>query len=134
LKDPPIVLLDEATSALDTATEQSIQDALAVLGEHRTVLIIAHRLSTIRNANQIIVMDEGEVVERGTHEELVAIKNGYYSRLWSMQLRDPDATATATAIAGVSDLLGSEEMKSELQSPPTSDKAMAKEIKVLITM
>ena len=78
------MLLDEATSALDTETEQSIQEALAVLGQHRTVLVIAHRLSTIRNADQILVMDEGELAEVGTHSELVARK-GIYAKLWSLQ-------------------------------------------------
>eukprot|EP01041_Mallomonas_annulata_P000984 gene984-1923_t len=88
LKDPPVVLLDEATSALDTQTEHSVQEALAVLGQHRTVIIIAHRLSTIRNADQIIVMDDGDVSEKGTHDELLQRKGGYW-KLWQMQARHP---------------------------------------------
>ena len=72
---------------MDTVTEHSIQEALSALGHNRTVMIIAHRLSTIRQANQIIVLDKGCVVERGTHEELLKINHGYYARLWNMQLR-----------------------------------------------
>jgi ATP-binding cassette, subfamily B, heavy metal transporter len=97
LKDPPIVLFDEATSALDTLTEQSIQEALKALGQHRTVMIIAHRLSTIRHANQIIVLDNGSVVERGTHDELLRL-NGSYARMWNMQLRNTvDVSPTSSS-------------------------------------
>jgi len=85
LKDPPIVLLDEATSALDTLTESSVQAALDRLGEERTVLVIAHRLGTIRNADNIIVLKDGNVAEEGTHEELLAL-NGTYADMWNMQL------------------------------------------------
>ena len=99
LKDPPIVLLDEATSALDTETEQSIQTALTVLGQNRTVIIIAHRLSTIRAADQIIVMDEGEVAERGTHDQLLANRGGPYARLWTMQQRAPVEGSSETVDA-----------------------------------
>lgn len=87
LKNPPVVLLDEATSALDTVTENSVQMALDALGHNRTVVIIAHRLSTIRHADQILAMDNGVVVERGSHEELVQLEGGVYNRLWNMQLR-----------------------------------------------
>ena len=89
LKNPPVVLLDEATSALDTLTESSVQEALRVLSKNRTVLVIAHRLSTIRNADQIIVLDGGEVVERGTHYELLE-SEGHYAKLWNMQLRSQE--------------------------------------------
>lgn len=89
LKNPPIVLLDEATSALDTVTESSVQEALRVLSKNRTVLVIAHRLSTIRNADQIVVLDGGEVVERGTHSELLD-KGDHYAKLWNMQLRSEE--------------------------------------------
>jgi ATP-binding cassette subfamily B protein len=85
--DPPIVLLDEATSALDTRTEASIQEGLQKLGIARTTLIIAHRLSTIKHADQIIVLDSGVIIERGTHEELMRAK-GEYHGLWQMQLRE----------------------------------------------
>jgi subfamily B ATP-binding cassette protein MsbA len=84
LKNPPILVLDEATSALDTVTEKLIQDALNRVMENRTVFAIAHRLSTIRNADLILVMDKGEIVERGTHEELLAM-NGRYRTLHDTQ-------------------------------------------------
>jgi len=86
LKDPPIVLLDEATSALDTRTEVSVQQALNGLKANRTTLVIAHRLSTIRNADQIIVLRKGQVVEQGSHKELLA-REGEYTSMWRMQLR-----------------------------------------------
>lgn len=84
LKNPPILILDEATSALDTESERLVQDALERLMKTRTTIAIAHRLSTIKNADEICVMLEGEIVERGTHEELLA-KNGYYKKLNDMQ-------------------------------------------------
>ena len=84
LKNPPILVLDEATSALDTVTEKLIQDALNRVMENRTVFAIAHRLSTIRNADLILVMEKGEIVERGTHEELLAM-NGRYRKLHDTQ-------------------------------------------------
>ena len=84
LKNPPILILDEATSALDTESERLVQDALERLMKTRTTVAIAHRLSTIKNANEICVLHEGEIVERGTHEELLE-KGGYYRKLHEMQ-------------------------------------------------
>ena len=84
LKNPPILILDEATSALDTESERLVQEALERLMKSRTTIAIAHRLSTIKNADEICVLYEGEIVERGTHEELIA-KNGYYKKLNDMQ-------------------------------------------------
>jgi ATP-binding cassette subfamily B protein len=84
LKDPPVLLLDEATSAVDNETEAAIQRSLARLAHQRTVVVIAHRLSTIVHADQIVVLDDGRVVERGTHAELIA-RNGSYAALWRVQ-------------------------------------------------
>jgi ATP-binding cassette, subfamily B, bacterial MsbA len=85
LKNPPILILDEATSALDTESERLVQDALENLMKNRTSIVIAHRLSTVRNADLICVFHEGEIVERGTHDELIVL-DGKYKRLHSMQM------------------------------------------------
>ncbi|WP_300615332.1 ATP-binding cassette domain-containing protein, partial [Dokdonella sp.] len=87
LKNPAILVFDEATSALDTRTEKIIQGELAEIARHRTTLIIAHRLSTIVHADQILVLEHGRVVERGTHEELLA-ERGRYAHLWNLQQRE----------------------------------------------
>jgi ABC-type multidrug transport system fused ATPase/permease subunit len=84
LKDPPILILDEATASVDTATEKLIQEALERLMAHRTSFVIAHRLSTVRNADQILVLKAGHVIERGTHEELMA-SGGLYANLCCVQ-------------------------------------------------
>jgi ATP-binding cassette, subfamily B, heavy metal transporter len=84
LKGPPILLLDEATSALDSHTEKDIQDELDRVAENRTTLVIAHRLSTIINADEILVLDRGAIIERGTHRELLA-HDGLYASMWNRQ-------------------------------------------------
>ena len=84
LRNSPILVLDEATSALDTESERAIQSALAALQKDKTVLVIAHRLSTIENADEILVVDQGKIIERGTHQALLA-QNGAYSQLYSLQ-------------------------------------------------
>ena len=89
LKDPAILLLDEATSSLDNESEQLVQDALGRLMQNRTTLIIAHRLSTIRIASRIVVVDQGRVIELGTHEQLMA-QQGLYAKLYEMQFREAD--------------------------------------------
>ncbi|MDR3523580.1 MAG: ABC transporter ATP-binding protein/permease [Acetobacteraceae bacterium] len=94
LRNPRILILDEATSALDTATEQEIQAALRSLARNRTTLTIAHRLSTVVDADQILVLDQGVVVERGTHHELLAL-SGVYARMWALQAEQNDLQAAA---------------------------------------
>ena len=81
-----MVLLDEATSALDSVTERSVQSALNALGKNRTVVVIAHRLGTVQHADEIVVLSEGSIVEKGTHKELWA-KGGAYAHMWEMQAR-----------------------------------------------
>jgi len=92
LKDAPILVLDEATSALDTESERLIQDALSRLMKNRTTIVIAHRLSTVEHADQIVVLDQGRVAERGTHAELLA-RNGKYAALHHLQFRESAALA-----------------------------------------
>ncbi|AQS47636.1 metal ABC transporter permease [Thioclava nitratireducens] len=92
LKNPPILLLDEATSALDTQTERDIQMSLKAMGEGRSVITIAHRLSTVADADQILVLDKGEIVERGRHEELLA-QRGRYASMWARQSAEEEDEA-----------------------------------------
>jgi ATP-binding cassette subfamily B (MDR/TAP) protein 6 len=106
LKNPPIILLDEATSALDTATESQIQSALAAMTKDRTTLVVAHRLSTIMNADLILVIKDGEVVERGTHEELIqkGMNNeGEYYKMWRIQSGEAASARATTAVSEKSD-------------------------------
>jgi ABC-type transport system involved in Fe-S cluster assembly fused permease/ATPase subunit len=97
LKNPPILILDEATSALDTHTEREIQSALKLVSKNRTALVIAHRLSTIIDADEILVLDQGQIVERGRHDALVA-KGGAYAAMWNRQREAAEARAILQAV------------------------------------
>jgi ABC-type multidrug transport system fused ATPase/permease subunit len=99
LRDAPILVLDEATSSLDSESERVVQDAIERLLEGRTVLVIAHRLSTVHRADEILVVDEGRIVERGTHAELLAA-GGTYRRLHDLQLTSPFTPQSTEVAAG----------------------------------
>ena len=98
IKNAPIIVLDEATSALDNKSEYVVQKAIENLIKDKTVFVIAHRLSTIKNANRIIVINEGEIVETGSHEELLKIENGYYKNLYEMQFKKQTESIVQSAI------------------------------------
>jgi len=106
LSDPPILILDEATSALDTESERLVQEAVDRLLQGRTVFVIAHRLSTVTHADQIVVLDRGEIVERGTHAELLA-KRGAYSRLYTLQFGGGNGEAGGAAASAPSRMVPS---------------------------
>src|SRR5215470_7870857 len=116
LKAPPILVLDEATSALDSHTEKDIQDALEQVSENRTTLVIAHRLSTIVDADEIIVLDQGVIVERGNHHQLMA-KGGLYASMWN---RQREAAAAREKLALVDD-----EVAAPNRNPPSVEEADA---------
>src|SRR5262245_60472070 len=99
LKNPPILLLDEATSALDTHTEREIQSALKLVSKNRTALVIAHRLSTIIDADEILVLDQGEIIERGRHADLVA-RAGAYAAMWNRQKQAAEVRERLQAVEG----------------------------------
>jgi ATP-binding cassette subfamily B protein len=94
LKNPPILIFDEATSALDSRTEAAIQDTMRAVAARRTSIVIAHRLSTIVDADQIVVLNEGRVAERGTHAQLLR-KNGLYADMWARQQNEAEKEAEA---------------------------------------
>jgi ATP-binding cassette, subfamily B, heavy metal transporter len=116
LKGPPILLLDEATSALDSHTEKEIQDALERVSKNRTTLVIAHRLSTIVGADEIIVLEQGEIVERGSHQGLLA-SGGLYASMWNRQ-REAEAAREKLALAG-------ESVPAPNRNPPPRDDAIS---------
>ncbi|MDH3355287.1 MAG: ATP-binding cassette domain-containing protein, partial [Chromatiales bacterium] len=89
LKNPKILIFDEATSSLDSKSEQSILDALKTLASHHSTMVIAHRLSTVVDADQILVMDNGAIIERGTHQQLLDKKESYYE-MWQLQLQEEE--------------------------------------------
>lgn len=94
LKNPPVLIFDEATSALDSANERAIQAELQSAAQNKTALVIAHRLSTVVDAHQILVMDAGRIIERGTHAELLALA-GRYAEMWRLQQSGSDPSTEA---------------------------------------
>jgi ATP-binding cassette, subfamily B, heavy metal transporter len=124
LKGPPILLLDEATSALDSHTERDIQDALDRVSKNRTTLVIAHRLSTIVAADEILVLDRGIIVERGTHPQLLA-RGGLYASMWNRQ-REAEAARETLALIGEEGLTGAPN-----RNPPLAEEASLTEDAVL---
>ena len=97
LKNPSILIFDEATSALDSKTEQAIQAELELIAKGRTTLVIAHRLSTIMDADQILVMDGGHIIERGSHRDLLAA-GGAYAQMWALQQQEAEQEGSAAGV------------------------------------
>jgi ATP-binding cassette subfamily B protein len=123
LKGPPILLLDEATSALDSHTEKEIQDALDQVVRNRTTVVIAHRLSTIVNADNILVLDAGCLIEQGTHAELIA-RNGLYAGLWNRQRQaDQAREVLAEALAEEGRRIAGGRLQPAAQLPAPEDSA-----------
>jgi ATP-binding cassette subfamily B protein len=120
-KNAPILLLDEATSALDSHTEKEIQDALDRVSKNRTTLVIAHRLSTIVAADEIIVLDQGVIVERGTHQALLA-KGGLYASMWN---RQREAEAAREKLAEIGD-----DAIAPNRNPPSVEDVVAEDVAV----
>jgi ATP-binding cassette subfamily B protein len=114
LKNPPILLLDEATSALDTHTEREIQSALKLVSTNRTTLVIAHRLSTIIDADEILVLDHGQIIERGRHTELVA-RGGPYAAMWNRQKEADEVRERLQAVEGDPEEMRAEPVESKLR-------------------
>jgi ATP-binding cassette subfamily B protein len=100
LKNPPILIFDEATSALDSANERAIQAELKGVAEHKTALVIAHRLSTVVDAHEILVMEAGRVIERGTHQQLLA-RRGRYADMWALQQQATGEAEPLGAVLGM---------------------------------
>jgi ABC-type transport system involved in Fe-S cluster assembly fused permease/ATPase subunit len=120
LKDPRIIMLDEATSALDSHTEQEIQENVWSIGQGRTLLVIAHRLSTITHADQIIVLHAGEIVERGTHEDLLS-RGGAYASMWEKQIRAERARSVAARATLKAERASRKANMPSLKHPESSD-------------
>jgi ATP-binding cassette subfamily B protein len=97
VRNAPVLLLDEATSALDNESEKRVQQALEGIMQNRTTIVIAHRLSTVVNANRIVVMEAGRVVEQGRHDDLIGIQNGVYARFYQLQSGNGDIITEKTA-------------------------------------
>ncbi|NNE21087.1 MAG: metal ABC transporter permease, partial [Rhizobiales bacterium] len=117
LKGPPILMLDEATSALDTMTEKEIQTALRKVSEDRTTLVIAHRLSTIIDADEIIVLEAGHIVERGRHRQLLAEK-GVYATMWNRQREAEQARQKLVANLDDRELAATKVLASDISGLP----------------
>ncbi len=117
LKNPPILILDEATSALDSQTERSIQESLGEMGQGRSVIVIAHRLSTIADADQILVMEEGQVIERGTQEELLAL-GGVYAEMWARQVDEDFASRLEDLPGGKGEPFSTERLQDRFRTIP----------------
>ncbi|CAG8757093.1 7511_t:CDS:2, partial [Acaulospora morrowiae] len=118
IKDPPILLLDEATSALDTESERLVQEALDAASSNRTTIVIAHRLSTIKNADKIVVMSKGEILEVGRHEELISKRGVYFGLVQAQELKVSTKASTTKSIKSIEEIIEEESKEKVKQSAP----------------